>query len=258
MPEDAAPEARSLQVTMPARPRPWVTYALIGITVAIWLVQIGTNYFWGTDWPAYFGLKLNEFIRAGQVWRLFTPMFLHDDHLPFHLLTNMYFFYIIGSEVERLYGHWRYLTLYLLAGITGNALSFALSPAGAWGASTALFGIMAANGVFILQNKHWLKDWKRAIQGVLMTLGINIFLGLGIGADNWGHIGGVLGGVAFAWLAGPRWELEEYAPGYGRVRDERGTREWLDGAALAFAVFLFISVAGFFWGVPGFEVQFMK
>lgn len=250
-----AEEAPLMQVIAPPRPRPWVTYSIMAITILIWLTQIITKTYWGLDWPGVWGLKLNEYIRAGQVWRLVTPMFLHDDNLPFHILTNMYFLFVVGSEMEKLYGHWRYLTLYLLGGLTGNALSFVFSPYGAWGASTALFGLLTANGVFIAQNKAWLRDWKRALQGVITTIGINIFLGLSIGADNWGHIGGALGGALFAWLAGPRWGLQSFAPGLAQISDQRGKREWFNGAALAFFVFLILVVAGFLWGVPGVERQ---
>lgn len=239
----------------PARPTPWVTYTLICVTILIWLAQIITKTYWGLDWPGVWGLKLNEYIRAGQVWRLFTPMLLHDDNLPFHILTNMYFLFVVGAEVEKLYGHGRYLTLYILGGLCGNAFSFILSPYGAWGASTALFGLLAANGVFILQNKAFLRDWSRSLRGVMMTIGINIFLGISIGADNWGHIGGALGGALFAVLAGPIWELQEFLPGLAKIQDQRGARAWFNGAALTFFIFILLVVAGFLWGVPGIELQ---
>ncbi len=244
-----------IQAIAPARPTPWVTYTLMGVTILIWLAQIITKTYWGLDWPGVWGLKLNEYIRAGQVWRLFTPMLLHDDNLPFHILTNMYFLFVVGSEVEKLYGHGRYLTLYILGGICGNALSFIFSPYGAWGASTALFGLLAANGVFILQNKTWLRDWSRALRGVMMTIGINIFLGISIGADNWGHIGGALGGALFAMLAGPIWKFQEFLPGLAKIQDQRGARDWFNGAALTFFIFFLLVVAGFLWGVPGIELQ---
>lgn len=35
----------------------------------------------------------------------------------------------------------------------------------------------------------------------------NLFIGLAPGIDNWGHVGGLLGGAIFAWFAGPRWEV---------------------------------------------------
>lgn len=247
-----------VQVLFPARPRPWVTYSLIAFTVLIWLAQILTKTLWQVDWPGFWGLKLNEFIRAGQVWRLVTPMFLHDDNLPFHILTNMYFLFVVGSEMEQIYGHWRFLTLYALGGLMGNALSFALSPAGAWGASTALFGLLAANGVFIWQNKAWLQNSNRAMQNVAFTIIVNIALGLGIGADNWGHLGGALGGAVFAWLAGPRWKMEPFSPGVVLVADERGGREWFNAAAVTFFLFLLLTLAGFVWGVPGLEQQWMN
>jgi len=40
---------------------------------------------------------------------------------------------------------------------------------------------------------------------------INLILGLSPGIDNWGHLGGLLGGFAFAWYAGPHFKLDNSA-----------------------------------------------
>src|SRR5258706_14469805 len=97
-------------------------------------------------------MKINQAIMAGQLWRLLTPMFLHDDTFILHIGFNMYALVIIGSDLERRFGDWRYLLLYALAGFAGNVFSFLLSPAPSLGASTAIFGLFAAQMVFLYRN----------------------------------------------------------------------------------------------------------
>ena len=84
------------------------------------------------------GAKVNELILAGQVWRLITPILLHASIL--HIGFNMYALFVIGPQLERFYGHGRFLLLYLIAGFTGNVLSFVLSPNPSLGASTSVLG----------------------------------------------------------------------------------------------------------------------
>ena len=71
-------------------------------------------------------------------------MFLHVNLL--HLLFNMYVLYLIGPQLERLFGHVRYLVLYLVAGLGGSVASFWFSDphSVSAGASGAIFGLMAA------------------------------------------------------------------------------------------------------------------
>ncbi len=49
------------------------------------------------------------------------------------------------------------------------------------------------------------------------------------GIDNWGHIGGLLGGLIFTWFAGPIWEVEGLAPALKLV-DQRQSYQVLTGA----------------------------
>ena len=132
----------------PAR-KPLVTYVLIGVTIFFYLLQMLSQAIAsGYDWPFILGGKINELILQGQVWRLITPALLHGSLL--HIAFNMYALYSLGSSMERYYGHRRYLLLYIIGAFCGNALSFLLSPKASIGASTAVFALVAAEGVFIL------------------------------------------------------------------------------------------------------------
>lgn len=179
-----------------------VSYILVGVTVLIYLLQLLSQWLWGFDVPVVLGVKANELIVKGQWWRLVTPIFLHGS--PFHIFLNMYALLILGPGLERYYGRLRFLTLYLLAGFAGNATSFFFSPHDSLGSSTAIFGLIGAQAIFIYQNRQLFGGQAmRALFNVLFVALINFIIGLLPMIDNWGHLGGFLGGGLFAWIAGP-------------------------------------------------------
>lgn len=211
-----------VRVRMP-HSKPWVTYTIMGLTIFIFLLQLAEPYLLGTDYVTEYGIKANEAIAAGQVWRLFTPMLLHGSLL--HIAFNMYALFAFGTRLELFYGHWRFLAMYVVAGFAGNVLSYAFSPAASLGASTAIFGLLGAEGVFLFRNwKLFGNAARRDLQNLVILLVVNLLIGLNARFDNWGHLGGLIGGVAFAWLAGPLLEIgfDEKGPVF---RDRHGDRE---------------------------------
>ena len=218
---------------------PIVTYVLIAVTVVIYLLQIGTETFLGTDIPAALGMKINEAIIAGQLWRLLTPMFLHGSIL--HIGFNMYALVVIGTGLERRFGHWRFLLLYVLGAFGGNVFSFMLSPVASLGASTAIFGLLGAEMVFFYQNRELFgKGARRALQNVITVAAINLVIGLSPGIDNWGHLGGLIAGLIFCWFAGPKLHLEGGYPSLNVV-DERGPQDQVLGTFLVILLFGFLA-----------------
>src|SRR3989304_7226428 len=125
----------------------------------------------------------------------------------------MYALFIFGANRERAYGHDRFLLLYLLSGFAGNVISFMMSPTPSIGSSTAIFGLIAAQGVFLYQNRRLIRNAQGMLINTLTIAGINLVLGLSPGIDNWGHLGGLIGGLAFAWSAGPLWDIQADATG---------------------------------------------
>jgi len=187
--------------------QPRVTQVILALTIAIYLLQLLTQYLLGVDLPGEMGVKANNLIVQGQLWRLFTPMLLHGSIL--HIAFNMYALYAIGPGLERYYRRYRYLALYILSGFTGNVLSFLISPQPSLGASTAIFGLLAAEGVFLYQNRRIFGPAaRRSLINVITIAAVNLVIGLSPGIDNWGHIGGLIGGALFAWFAGPLFRVE--------------------------------------------------
>ncbi len=138
-------------------------------------------------------------------------------------------------------GHGRFLGLYLIAGLGGNVASFIFSNAASVGASTAIFGLLAAEGIFLYQNKKLFgKNAQRALVNIITVAVINLIIGLSPGIDNWGHVGGLLGGVAFSWFAGPILHVEGVFPSLKLVDGREPGDIWRAGIAVSV---LFIGLA---------------
>jgi rhomboid protease GluP len=114
------------------------------------------------------------------------------------------------------------------------------------GASSAVFGLIAAVAVFFYQNRALFGSHaKQAIGNAIFIIVINLFIGLYPGIDNWGHVGGLVGGAMFAWFAGPRWAVIGIPPDMDLL-DQREPREIITGVGLVMLVFGMLAVAGFF------------
>ena len=247
---DSNATPKMVRVRMPFS-MPHVTYGLIGFTVFVFFLQRLSPYLWGAtpagisdiDWLEYWGARINSAILAGQVWRFLTPALLHGS-FP-HIFFNMYALYVLGVGLERYFGHRRFLILYVLCAFSGNVTSFLFTNGYSVGASTAIFGLIGAEGVFFYQNRKLFgDDARRAIGNVVFVAAINLFV---IGSlpfiDNWGHIGGLLGGLMFTSLAGPLWGVEANEAGYS-LTQMRPTRDVLVGAAAVVFVFGVLALWG--------------
>jgi rhomboid protease GluP len=224
--------------------RAYVTYTLIGICVAIYLIQLATQTLLGVDIPANWGVKANNLIMQGQIWRLFTPIFLHGSIL--HIGFNMYALFYIGPTLERFYGRRRFLGLFLLSGFAGNVISFMFSQYQSLGSSTAIFGLLGAEGVLIYQNREIFGSIaRRALSQVVIIAIVNLIIGLTPGIDNWGHIGGLIGGTLFAWFGGPVLQKQGLLPPF-TLKDVRGSREALMAGTGVGALFFFLTIAVMF------------
>jgi membrane associated rhomboid family serine protease len=134
---------------------PYVTYALIAVCIAIYGWQCALDEGAARHAVVALGaipavLLTDARLPADYVWipRFATPltsMFLHGGWL--HLLGNMLFLWIFGNNVEHAMGHGRFLTFYLLCGVTAlfaQAFGDPHSPYPIVGASGAVSGVLGA------------------------------------------------------------------------------------------------------------------
>ena len=239
---ETAPQPRAVRVALP-QSAPYVTYSLIGVTVFVYVLQLASQALLQFDFPVGLLAKSNELIRAGQFWRLFTPALVHGSIA--HIGFNMYALLSFGTGLEQTFGHRRFLTLYVIGAFTGNVMSFLFTDAVSVGASTAIFGLIGAEAVFLIQNrKLFAHQFRSAIGNVLFIIFVNLFLGLAPSIDNWGHIGGLFGGLMFTSFAGPLWDVEGIPPVLQLV-DRREGRDAITGTVVTAVIFGALAVWGF-------------
>jgi len=197
------------------RPR-IVTFTIIAINVIVYLVMIVVSLTSGagvgslgeisTNVLVEFGAQVNQYVAQGQVWLIFTAMWVHFNIL--HIGLNMLSLFFIGTIVEMFYGKWRYLTIYLLSGLVGGVVTYFAAPPNtlAAGASGAIFGVFGALGVFFLLNRRALGPaGTGAIMNWLFWLVLNFafdFSSPGIGIQD--HIGGLAAGLVLGFILLPR------------------------------------------------------
>lgn len=180
--------------------QPWATYLFLLIQVLVYLLMTLAGGSESGYVLAHFGAKVNDLIAAGQWWRLLTPMFLHIGLT--HLVINSVTIYFIGNQIEMLFGHWRFILLYLLSGFSGNLASFVFNTNLSAGSSTAIFGLFGAFFMLVTEFRE-----NTALRAVGQQFGLFILLNLVFdvmmpGVDLAGHVGGLLGGFLGATVVG--------------------------------------------------------
>ncbi|MCX7923171.1 MAG: rhomboid family intramembrane serine protease [Clostridia bacterium] len=174
--------------------KPIAAYTFLAINILIWLYAKFVD-----ESIIDLGLKVNPLIMEGEYWRLITPAFLHVD--PIHLLMNSYSLFSVGPFVERILGTKKFLAIYLFAGLTGSIASFVFSQTPSLGASGAIFGLMGA--LIYIGQKYGRAFGSSFITGIAITILLNLSYGFTHPRiDNFGHIGGLIGGYLAAVCVG--------------------------------------------------------
>lgn len=145
-----------LRDLLPTRSRPVVTYSLIAVNVAVFLVQVMLGR--ADDQRLVHQLGVVPAVLTtmdlttpnslggamGALVTPFTSMFLHGGVM--HILGNMWFLWVFGDNVEDELGRGRFLAFYLLGGLCAAALQIASDPASTIpmiGASGAISCVLA-------------------------------------------------------------------------------------------------------------------
>ncbi|KAH1237653.1 RHOMBOID-like protein 10, chloroplastic [Glycine max] len=214
----------------PFNGRKW-TEILLAANVLFYIAQLATQgklLLWGA--------KINSLIDKGQLWRLATSSFLHAN--IGHLLVNCYSLNSVGPTVESFSGPRRFLAVYFISAIASSATSYWFCRMPAVGASGAIFGLVGSVAVFVLRHKDLVGGGKKDLQHIAQVIALNMVIGLlSTGIDNWGHLGGLVGGVAASWFIGPAWKHEstssdgrrlfiDTAPMYKLFKIKRVPKQW--------------------------------
>ena len=147
-----------------------------------------------------------------ELWRLITPIFVHIG--VEHFLFNMLTLYFMGRMAEQIFGTLRFLGLYLLAGVMGNAFTLLFTPnVIAAGASTSLFGLFAA--IVILGYYSHSPLLNQLGRNYLALIVINLIFNLftpSVGIT--GHLGGLVGGALAAIFLANKVESRLFSKGW--------------------------------------------
>lgn len=179
-----------------------VTYSLLAVLIVVYLATCwasSTGKVLALD-PSgtvllNWGMKVNELIREGQVWRLFTCIFLHAN--PVHVIFNSIALYQLGRVAEALLGSWRTVGVFLLTGLAGSVVSLLLSPYPSVGASGAVCGLLGVLAAFVWSG-HAPSYLGRSVQSMIIGIMLLGFLASGY-IDNAAHAGGLGAGLWLGW-----------------------------------------------------------
>lgn len=185
---------------------PVITYALIALSIAAYVLQRAVPGFTSEMWfvPLW---------AAAEPYRFLSSAFVHSPSSILHIGFNLYALWIVGPFLEAMLGRARFLTLYLLSALGGSAAVLLLTNTPddvltpVVGASGAIFGLFAA--VLIVMRRLG-----RAATQIFIVIALNIVIGFVVPGISWqGHMGGlVVGailGAVFAWA--PRERRLSYA-----------------------------------------------
>jgi membrane associated rhomboid family serine protease len=224
-----------LKSLAPRRAFPFVTLALIGVNVYVFLQQVAMTprllnelvNIYGLV-PARFAALLNITFSPGQglgrttleaaLLPLLTSLFLHASWL--HIIGNMWFLWIFGETVEDALGHFPFLLFYLVCGGAAGLTHIAFnlnSNLPTIGASGAISGVLGAYLVFY-PTAQILTLVPIVIIPLIVRLPAILFIGLwfvfqflgGLGSLQlqdasgvafWAHVGGFIAGMFLAAIA---------------------------------------------------------
>lgn len=182
-----------------ATPKVFVTHVIIAANVLVFLCMVARNGGFlmpSSETMLRWGAGFGPFTTNGQPWRLFTEMFLHFGIL--HIGMNMYVLWQGGPLVERLFGNFAYLVIYIFSGLTGSLVSLYTHPMDlAAGASGAVFGVYGALLGFLIVQRGAVPApiLKSLFNNVIFFIVANFALGaMQQHIDMSAHGGGVVGG----------------------------------------------------------------
>lgn len=148
-------------------------------------------------------------VRAGEVWRLVTPMLIHFG--VFHLLFNGLWIYQIGRQVEREHGSLVMIGLVLLgqiAGSIGQYLASGPSFGGLSGVVYALFGFAWMHARYDRRHQYRIEDsWAVIMMVWFVACATGVFGPIANVAHAAGLLVGLLAGMP-AYIGHLRWTLD--------------------------------------------------
>lgn len=206
----------------------YATYVLLAVYVLLFVTALASPMLVQQN-----SVELPDVLIYGQYHRLATSMFLHVNLA--HLLVVLFTLYTFGAWQERIFGHMRFVAIYLLGGITGMvmaALLLALTSdtvSAVIGSSAAVGAMLGAELTYLYQHRRLLGDKGRSRRNrVALFSVINLLVGVMYSAGEsgglpmtlaaWSPIGGIIGGAVLGWFLAPFFNLSKHPDRPGAIR----------------------------------------
>lgn len=176
--------------------KPVITEVLVVINVLIFLLMINPIVY---NYALYYLGNNYLMVREGEIYRLITSGFVHAD--IFHLFFNMYALSMIGKEIEKYYGPFKYLAIYFISMIIGSLFGCFFTEGIGIGASGAIFGLFGSLLFFSYNYRATISGLLRS--PIMPTIIMNLLLSFMIpNVSASAHIGGLIGGFLTSMIVG--------------------------------------------------------
>ena len=188
---------------------PYITYTLITINILIFFTFMYVSFLTpNTNLFYTFGFIPNSI----NLFTILSSMFIHGGFG--HIVSNMWFLYIFGDNVESILGHIKFLLFYILCGFGAAFAQFIIDPSSSIpmvGASGAIAGVLGAYMISFPKAKVHVFAFiiifiTTLIIPAQIVLGLWFFIQLSSGLNSLGidtnggvawfaHIGGFIAGI---------------------------------------------------------------
>lgn len=179
---------------------PVVTQALVALNVLVFIAETAAGASLGGGGAAgsvyVHGALFGPLIEhQHEYWRIVTSGFLHDGIL--HIAFNMFFLWIMGSQLEPVIGHVNFAAVYFASLVMGSFGALLFEPnIPTVGASGACFGVLGA--LIVIAYYRHIPIWQSGLGVILL---INVVFSLSVNNISiGGHLGGLVGGFITGWL----------------------------------------------------------
>ena len=200
--------------------KPYVSYALIGINVLIFIFQVTMPIGQQQAFVVDYGAIPNELTQGQDMYTLLTSMFLHGGWM--HLIGNMLFLWVFADNIEAIIGSVNFLAFYLLGGLAASVVHVLFnlgSPIPAVGASGAISAVLGAYLMMFPKSKvkvfvaYIFRSFYMPALYFLGFWGVQQFVNGFItiiprestthtsGVAWWAHIGGFIFGIVLGYFA---------------------------------------------------------
>jgi membrane associated rhomboid family serine protease len=194
---------------------PLVTYAIIGVNVFVFLIQLSLDLMGDLDsFILNWAMIPNNVLQGTGLVTLVSSMFLHGGIT--HIGGNMLYLYIFGNNIEEAFGRLRFLAFYLFCGFCASFLHIITTTnryIPTLGASGAIAGALGAYLVLYPQAKvdtlifFFFISWVTLPASALLIFwfvlqlfsgSLSIVSGAATGVAYFAHVGGFVAGALLA------------------------------------------------------------